>query len=895
MFNKEKDLNKNIKINKKKKGFTLVELVVVIAVIAILAGVSVAAYFGVTDSANRSAVEQTITDIKNLYTMYYLKSDSDGDLKDKIDSFVEFTYENGIQKNSLNYRLNNNNKESKSIDDETGIITFIYTDFNTGYAGLFNVSYENTILNNSIDENINVFKNFDEASSSIGYSDYYKNLNNFWELYLNEDNESIITNRVDILFNISGISFVLEQRELKNLNWNEINQYLPKTEYFVLDNKINANDSPSSDGKYYYEGNGFKLVDESGNDISLYQDYLIEGGEDKKINIKSEMGEAPNINNEEIVASIKQYSDIVIKRYNDNITPDEIDVDKSGKPTIYYFDNIENAINFAGEYETDTEIRLYKPASSGICGNTPEEDITDETEGYPILEKTFQYHEIDVLKTTTINSNVTLKTGVNLNLKVGPVDGSDSVQSFDNLYNVFTDKSKIDGQNYKNVVSEATLDTKPQIELKIGFGVTFNVFGYLNIGANLASLSNTVFANGSSYKVIPMGGLLDSEKTPFNQIYLEENSKLILNDNAELKIYGRACGEGKIICLDNSLIYEAGSIRDHKGGTNLMNCYFENVFPFVCYELNHNFVETIFSEGTTYTVFFPLRDGDGEIYDFTIDFISPLSNQNKSIFSILEGYLIRKTEEKITNFTLYGKMTDNEFEMRIDIFGGFNFNVSNFEFPLSNLHITLYSDSVLTLNHLFLKILPTSSIDVMENSIFNVNKGIVSFEKFEYYGYLNGNFGNFYKNEFNDLIGKGLNIYGTLNVGEDVSKFAGKIEVHNTGEILFKNNNKNIFSYEIKEYGLSTELNYEGVSEDKKEAFKNIILNIKLYFKESINIKNYFNFDENFNYEIQIVDNKGITIENNTVILKNENYTEGSLLKIIDLSDDSEIIYISLV
>ena len=240
-------------------------------------------------------------------------------------------------------------------------------------------------------------------------------------------------------------------------------------------------------------------------------------------------------------------------------------------------------------------------------------------------------------------------------------------------------------------------------------------------------------------------------------------------------------------------------------------------------------------------------------------------------------------------------MTDNEFEMRIDILGGFNFNVSNFEFPLSNLHITLYSDSVLTLNHLFLKILPTSSIDVMENSIFNVNKGIVSFEKFEYYGYLNGNFGNFYKNEFNDLIGKGLNIYGTLNVGEDVSKFAGKIEVHNTGEILFKNNNKNIFSYEIKEYGLSTKLNYEDVSEDKKEAFKNIILNIKLYFKESINIKNYFNFDENFNYEIQIVDNKGITIENNTVILKNENYTEGSLLKIIDLSDYSEIIYISLV
>ncbi len=41
-----------------KKAFTLIELVVVIAVIAILAGVSVAAYFGVTESAKKSAALQ---------------------------------------------------------------------------------------------------------------------------------------------------------------------------------------------------------------------------------------------------------------------------------------------------------------------------------------------------------------------------------------------------------------------------------------------------------------------------------------------------------------------------------------------------------------------------------------------------------------------------------------------------------------------------------------------------------------------------------------------------------------------------------------------------------------------------------------------------------------------
>ena len=55
-----------MKIFKKtKKGFTLVELVVVIAVIAILAAVSVGAYFGVTESANNSKLEQ---EAKQVYT-----------------------------------------------------------------------------------------------------------------------------------------------------------------------------------------------------------------------------------------------------------------------------------------------------------------------------------------------------------------------------------------------------------------------------------------------------------------------------------------------------------------------------------------------------------------------------------------------------------------------------------------------------------------------------------------------------------------------------------------------------------------------------------------------------------------------------------------------------------
>ena len=72
-----------------RKGFTIVELVIVIAVIAILAAVLIPTFSGVIEKANNS---KKLQELKNEYTTYAMLTAEEGTFSDDVVIYMGGTY-----------------------------------------------------------------------------------------------------------------------------------------------------------------------------------------------------------------------------------------------------------------------------------------------------------------------------------------------------------------------------------------------------------------------------------------------------------------------------------------------------------------------------------------------------------------------------------------------------------------------------------------------------------------------------------------------------------------------------------------------------------------------------------------------------------------------------------
>ena len=69
-------LERKIRVGKKRKGFMILELIIVVAIIGILAAVAVPNLIGMTDEAKVARIQSDLTTVGTAVELYYVKNGS---------------------------------------------------------------------------------------------------------------------------------------------------------------------------------------------------------------------------------------------------------------------------------------------------------------------------------------------------------------------------------------------------------------------------------------------------------------------------------------------------------------------------------------------------------------------------------------------------------------------------------------------------------------------------------------------------------------------------------------------------------------------------------------------------------------------------------------------------
>ena len=117
-----------------KKGFTIVELVIVIAVIAILAAVMIPTFSGIVDRAKNSAALQ---EARNAYTEMYTDDIADGTIDGKAGTKGIDGTDNAVTGENLNITKYGKGKVTGYTYSGGKVTKFVYTASN-GKTATFN-------------------------------------------------------------------------------------------------------------------------------------------------------------------------------------------------------------------------------------------------------------------------------------------------------------------------------------------------------------------------------------------------------------------------------------------------------------------------------------------------------------------------------------------------------------------------------------------------------------------------------------------------------------------------------------------------------------------------------------------------------------------------------------
>ena len=793
-----------------KKGFTLVELVVVIAVIAIFAAVSVGAYFGVTDSANSSNATAALKQVKDMWLLYSVEEYDE--LTDKSNDnvgtdfclrylpsqgydqvytnykVVNIDYEKGST--STAYNLNSSLKEGLLIKIETEYASWLLIDGNkiieTSEIYKNAVDFENSIINSKYvvaDEANKV--SFDDFEIGTVLADGKERRGFKYNLFtINPINSSNPSETFLVKTNQSLSDYDNHKYQLKE--YSSVNNYETqlKIKYWFR----------------FYDENGEEylpntIIEESDTDVALNSDAL-DGFElsdyqfvTNKVVLEQrfakDLTEDLNINNYPIV--IVESGDITFYDSFENVN-EFFAGDKSGQILIGKNVVLDENFTIPANYTLVIEDNISRYGSS-YSSYVPKaiNQIDDQNTN---TSKTFQFLNSDLVK---------VKTDVN-------------------------------GNYVREFLGLPDFSSLNSCSLVIPEGKILTVNGKINVEG--------IFSKTA-------GGLQTGLDT-FG--FIENNGSIVLEASSNLKSLGRIHGSGEIISKKDSKVYDLFKVTSYTGGTNTIDSYFgsnfsdkynaylnatgykkylalaaagtsalglinnfENgktagVFPFIDYRFDNITCDTIFESGSSYTSLMALK--------LMNDFKTPLhiiSNNNNGLFTIHENSKLKKSFNKDTGNLIFnlieGSMSFSNLTVNLNINIKDIINTDlviqsvDFNLPICNIDLIVSNNTNINIRDinskgLRVELYPTSSLknygniniyDSSKLALFTPNnndyESIKTFAQFDLdkriFNYLKANFlfenYNFVNEGFINVYGTGSGFYVLNN---EALKGLGTVQYH---------------------------------------------------------------------------------------------------------------------
>lgn len=760
-------------MKKKNKGFTLVELVIVIAVIAILAAVLIPTFSSVIKNANNSADTQLVASL-NIVAATHQATGDNGEF-DSADNIRKMLAEEGIPATSLKTKNKNNvivyntatkQFECTALDDlveESTSNTYpvgYYLEEFFGYKKVENgIEYKILVSTggNDVAEAIYALHNISSATADV-----QKALDKIKDYDIKQKIQYILENSVFIAEDGSVVSVTSDGDKSRVIFYEKEQEFdldTLTTEFarIIVPNNVTSVYSEQGSISTYFAGNTGVVDTDYLGIITVDNAKIGTAGQDDfvaaplSLNSTLELdyvGKSLNWNTFKTDQSLTFYA---------TGSNEEGQVGRSEGTLLNL---ISAAIEAAGEnavtLTADNIVSLtdgtntYPGDIDEVAGGTYQLTVQVDKKQYSLLVK---YKTVDVASNwytieDALNSvssgTVTVKANTNFTaLDVYKGEGYYTVKTGVTLFLPYSSSATTDVSSKgitmtQNGFNSNVIENRRGTTTDLGFvGVDWdNAYTSLTIvrGKTLTVANNATLIVGA--KLFGRSGETSSiSSANYAQLEVQEGAEIILESGATFHSLGFTFGEGLVTAENGSKVYEPFNLIGWKGGTPTSNMA-DTVFPFNQYTMSSIEVNTKFMSGSEYYVRTVIIAYTEKLFfkiyanvDKNVTFLSKKGSDafiqmdtNNSDDYVIKSVNVSNGEVK---FVIKGDITFDNIALDVGTTLGGSFSTKDKQVPIpGNFNINVLSGSSVTIpNSVALKMLPGSEFNIAKGATLTIKSG----------------------------------------------------------------------------------------------------------------------------------------------------------------------------